>query len=134
MNKATPLEQLTVLFDGECPLCQREIAHVKGLAKRQSDCSLCFVDISGGAEGDTAFVADRATLLARFHVQRPDGSRLDGAEAFVAMWSRLLGWRWLARLARLPGMLWLLELAYRGFLVLRPALQVLARRLDAQKK
>lgn len=137
-----PPDQLTVLYDGDCPLCRREIAHVEGLAKRQSDSSLCFVDISGSADGagggaadgSAAFLADRAKLLARFHVQRADGSRLDGAEAFVAMWSRLPGWRWLARLASLPGMLLLLELAYRGFLLLRPSLQTLVRRLDAQKK
>lgn len=71
--------------------------------------------------------AERATLLARFHVQHPDGSRLDGAAAFVAMWARLPGWRWLARLARLPGGLTILEWAYRGFLRVRPRLQALAR-------
>ena len=74
---------------------------------------------------------ERAALLARFHVQRADGSRLDGAAAFVAMWRRLPGWRWLAKLARLPGVLTLLEFAYRGFLLVRPLMQRLARRLDA---
>jgi 3-demethoxyubiquinol 3-hydroxylase len=112
-----------VLYDGGCPLCRREIAHVQGLAQRQGDAGLCFVDISN----DTALdVAERKALLARFHVQRADGTRLDGAAAFVAMWQRLPGWRWLARLARLPGMLLLLEAAYRGFLRVRPALQVLS--------
>ena len=74
---------------------------------------------------------ERAALLARFHVQRANGSRLDGAAAFVAMWRRLPGWRWLAKLARLPGVLTLLEFAYRGFLLVRPLLQRLARRQDA---
>ncbi len=132
MKQITPPENLTVLYDGGCPLCRREIAHVKGLAQRKTDSHLCFLDISS-SEADTTFSADRSTLLARFHVQRADGSRLDGAKAFVAMWSRLPGWRWLARLSRLPGMLVLMELAYRVFLHLRPMLQVLVRRWDASK-
>jgi predicted DCC family thiol-disulfide oxidoreductase YuxK len=127
VNPGSSDDTLTVLYDGACPLCRREIAHVRGLAQRRPDSALCFVDISGDA-GDAVAAADRKVLLARFHVQRADGSRLDGAAAFVAMWGRLPGWRWLARLARLPGVLVLLEWAYRGFLRVRPALQAAARR------
>ena len=130
MNDPAPDDKLTVLYDGSCPLCRREIAHVQGLAQRQGDAALCFVDISCEAEGDPASAAERATLLARFHVQRADGTRLQGAAAFVAMWQRLPGWRWLARLARLPGAMTLLERAYSGFLRLRPGLQALARRRE----
>lgn len=133
MKPTTPPDTLQVLYDGGCPLCQREIAHVKGLAERQGGNSLCFVDISSATAG-AAFTADRDQLLARFHVQRADGSRLDGAPAFVAMWSRLPGWRHLALLARLPGAMLLLELGYNGFLRVRPRLQVLARRWDAAPK
>ena len=125
-------ETLTVLYDGGCPLCRREIAHVQGLAKQCESSALCFVDISSEAEGSVTHAAERQALLARFHVQRSDGSRLSGAAAFTAMWSRLPGWRWLAKLARLPGMLTLLEGAYRVFLKLRPGLQWLARRWDGQ--
>ena len=64
------------------------------------------------------------------HVEQPDGSRLDGAAAFVAMWERLPGWRWLARIARLPGMLAVFEFAYRGFLRVRPGMQSIARRWE----
>jgi ubiquinone biosynthesis monooxygenase Coq7 len=130
LNSPATSDTLTVLYDGACPLCRREIAHVKGLAERQGDSGLCFVDISHPTEADTRSAAERAALLARFHVQRADGSRLDGAAAFVAMWRRLPGWRWLARLARLPGALPLLELAYRAFLLVRPSLQRIARRQD----
>ncbi len=98
MNPPAPDDMLTVLYDGSCPLCRREIAHVQGLAHRQGDAGLCFVDISRAAEGDSTSAAERAALLARFHVQRADGTRLHGAAAFVAMWQRLPGWRWLARL------------------------------------
>lgn len=128
MKDAAAPEVLTVLYDGGCPLCGREIAHVQGLAERQADSALCFVDVSAT---QCAMPADeRAALLARFHVQRADGSRLDGAAAFAAMWARLPGWRWLARLAKLPGALAVMELAYRGFLKVRPRLQALARKAE----
>jgi ubiquinone biosynthesis monooxygenase Coq7 len=95
-------DTLTVLYKGGCSLCHREIVHVRGLAQRRGDAMLCFVDIGADAARDAA---ERAALLARFHVQRADGTRLDGAAPFVAMWQRLPGWRWLARLSRLPGAL-----------------------------
>jgi len=135
VKASKPDDTLTVLYDGACPLCRREIAHVRGLSERQGDAALCFVDISrAGCEGagDAALAAERDALLARFHVQRADGSRLSGAAAFVAMWSRLPGWRWAARLARLPGALPLLEVAYVGFLRVRPGMQAVARRLEPE--
>lgn len=129
---------LTVLYDGACPLCRREIAHAKGLADRQAGSALCFIDISASATATAlnadAYQQDRTALLARFHVQRADGSRADGAAAFVEMWERLPGWRWLARIARLPGFLSFFELAYRGFLKVRPLLQTVAKRLEPQRQ
>lgn len=127
LNKPDKPEPLTILYDGACPLCQREIAHAKRLAEKRKDSALCFVDISPGGDNAATVATDRAKLLARFHVERADGSRLDGAAAFVAMWSRLPGWRWLAWLAQIPGVLALFELVYRGFLYVRPWLQRLAR-------
>ncbi|HEY1058172.1 MAG TPA: DUF393 domain-containing protein [Limnobacter sp.] len=126
----TPKPPLTVLYDGACPLCQREIAHVKRLADGQGNTGLCFQDVSTPAPTDPALAAEQARLLTRFHVELSDGTRLSGAAAFVAMWERLPGWRWLAFVARLPGMLTVMEFAYRGFLKIRPRLQHLARRLD----
>lgn len=128
MKHPSEPEALTVLYDGACPLCRREIAHVQGLAAQRPESALCFIDVS--AAHSPVPPQERARLLARFHVQLADGSRLDGAAAFVAMWARLPGWRWLARAARLPGALPVLELAYRGFLRVRPRLQALAMRAD----
>jgi demethoxyubiquinone hydroxylase (CLK1/Coq7/Cat5 family) len=48
---------------------------------------------------------------------------LSGAAAFVQLWRLLPGWQWLGRLGSLPGATPVLELAYRGFLHLRPAMQ-----------
>lgn len=125
-------DTLTVLYDGSCPLCRREISHLRGLAQQAPASRLCFADVAS-EQIDPALAADRARLLARFHVERSDGTRLDGAAAFVAMWARLPGWRWLARLAQVPGMLVMLELAYRLFLMLRPQLQALAKRSEGKR-
>jgi predicted DCC family thiol-disulfide oxidoreductase YuxK len=117
---------LTVLYDGACPLCRREIGVYRGL---QSSTPLCFADVSDAAQplppGTT-----REQLLARFHVRNTDGRLLSGAQAFLALWEALPGWRWLARVGRLPGAAWAMERVYRLFLHVRPALQRWASRLD----
>jgi demethoxyubiquinone hydroxylase (CLK1/Coq7/Cat5 family) len=113
---------LTVLYDGACPLCRREIAVYRGLTPVDPMYSLGWTDVSAD---DAALPAggDRARYLARFHVQTGEGRLLSGAAAFVALWRTLPGWRLLARLADLPGVTPLMELGYLGFLQLRPAMQ-----------
>ena len=72
----------------------------------------------------------QALFMARFHVRLPSGELLSGAAAFAALWRSMPGWRWLGRLASLPGVTPVLELAYKGFLRIRPGMQRFARRLD----
>lgn len=117
---------LTVLYDGACPLCRREIGIYRGL---QSNTPVCFADVS-----DTALPlppgTTREQLLARFHVRAHDGRLLSGAQAFLALWAALPGWRWLALIGRLPGATWTMERTYRLFLRWRPTLQRWASRLE----
>jgi predicted DCC family thiol-disulfide oxidoreductase YuxK len=117
-------DSLTVLYDGACPLCRAEIGVYRGLP---SDTPLCFADVSAQGQALPAGLS-REQLLARFHVQHADGRVESGARAFLALWATLPGWRWLARLGRLPGVPTLMEGAYRAFLVFRPALQRVVRR------
>jgi predicted DCC family thiol-disulfide oxidoreductase YuxK len=72
----------------------------------------------------------RQQLLARFHVRAADGQLLSGAQAFLALWATLPGWRWLALAGRLPGAAWTMERVYRLFLRCPPVLQRWASRLD----
>jgi hypothetical protein len=78
---------LTVLYDGACPLCRREI----GLYRRlRPKAPVCFSDLSDRTQPlppDTT----REQLLARFHVRRSDGELLSGAQAFLALWAALAG-------------------------------------------
>lgn len=117
---------LTVLYDGACPLCRREIGLYRGLPAAQP---LCFADVSDPGQVLPAGTT-RAQLLARFHVRHADGRLDSGARAFLALWAALPGWRWLARLGALPGAEGLLESGYRAFLRLRPAMQGVATRLE----
>lgn len=115
---------LTVLYDGACPLCRAEIGVYRGLP---SDTPLCFADVSAPGQALPEGLS-REQLLARFHVQHGDGRVESGARAFLALWATLPGWRWLARLGRVPGAPSLMEGLYRLFLVFRPALQRVVRR------
>jgi predicted DCC family thiol-disulfide oxidoreductase YuxK len=115
-------DALTVMFDGACPLCRREIALYQSLAPLQS---VSWLDVSEDNAGLSQM--DRARYMARFHVQLQDGRVVSGAAAFVALWLVMPGWRWLGRVGRLPGVMSVLELAYRAFLHLRPYLQRWAR-------
>ena len=113
-----------VLYDGSCPLCQREIAFYRKLTPTQP---IQWVDVSYLAD-NAQFGADPAELMRRFHVVAPSGALLSGARAFVHLWSLLPGWRYLALLAKIPGVLLLMEGCYRLFLKFRPRLQKLARK------
>ncbi len=115
--------KLTIYHDGTCPLCAREIAHYQ---RQDGAGNLCFVDAS--AQDDLGDNLSREAALKRFHVRDADGNLVSGAAGFIRIWEVLPRWRWAARLARLPGVTPLLELAYRGFLPVRPLLARLVGR------
>lgn len=114
--QATPLK---VWFDGDCPLCLREIALMKRLDRNQR---IDFVNVAG--EGDPHCPIDQSELLARFHAQE-DGTILSGAAAFAAMWRAVPLLRPLGLLARNRAVLAILEKLYIAFLKVRPRLQKL---------
>ena len=113
--------RLTVWYDGACPLCIREIALMRRLDR---DKRIAFIDLT---EPSGACPLDRTIMLARFHATTTAGETLSGAAAFAAMWREIPALRPLGHVARLPGVLPLLERAYLLFLKIRPALQRLAR-------
>ncbi|WP_323798351.1 DUF393 domain-containing protein [Nisaea sp.] len=108
--------QTIIFFDGSCPLCQSEI-HMY----RQHDVegALCLVDVSV-SNAVMPPDLDRETAMRRFHIIGKDGQIRSGAAAFVEVWRQLPGWRWVARIASLPGLTPLLEFGYRLFLPIRP--------------
>ncbi len=105
-----------VWYDSKCPLCEREIALMRRL---DTEGAIDFVDVYSARECPL----EPAALLQRFHAQESDGPLVSGAAAFAAMWRAIPRLRWLGRAAAWPPLLWLLERAYRLFLLIRPRLQ-----------
>jgi len=109
--------RVTVWYDGGCPLCVREIALMNRLDRRDR---IEFVNVD---LEDASCPVDRRLLLQRMHAREGDGPLVDGAAAFAAMWRAIPVFRPLGLLAKNRAVLWVLERLYRGFLVVRPALQ-----------
>ncbi len=117
-DESATCDAMTVMYDGACPLCRREVALYKSL---KPSAPVEWLDVSKA----TAQISpsDQARYMARFHVRESNGQLLNGAAAFVALWLVMPGWLWLGRMGRFPGVTPLLELAYQMFLRLRPLLQ-----------
>ncbi|PHR12459.1 MAG: thiol-disulfide oxidoreductase [Sphingopyxis sp.] len=110
------MSDVTVWYDGACPLCIREIALMRKLDRRGA---IAFVDIASPAQ---SCPIDRQLMLDRFHASE-DGRLLSGAAAFAAMWRAIPVLRPIGLLARLPGALAVLEALYLQFLKVRPRIQ-----------
>ncbi|XGV94895.1 MAG: thiol-disulfide oxidoreductase DCC family protein [Leptolyngbya sp. BL-A-14] len=96
----TPTWQIKLLYDGECPLCMRE---VNFLRKRDGGRGLvAFVDIAdvnytpalhGGVDFETA--------MGRIHAVLPDGSVIQNVAVFRRVYE-VLGMGWVYAATKLP--------------------------------
>ena len=102
---------LTVFYDGACPICAREMALMKRLARTQR---LTLLDFSlAGFDAAPAGLAV-ADLSAVIHAQWADGTVITGVEVFRAIWEAV-GLGFLARLSRLALVAPLMMKAYAWF-------------------
>lgn len=100
-----------VLYDGECPLCVREIKMLRWMDRKQR---IRFTDISG-SDFDTAETGrDMDTLMAEIHGRLPDGSWVIGVEVFRRLYAAV-GLSPLVALTRLPVISHGLEIGYQVF-------------------
>jgi predicted DCC family thiol-disulfide oxidoreductase YuxK len=100
-----------VFFDGECPLCKREIDALRLLDFRRR---VLFTDISA-ADFDAAAVGKSyRELMDVIHGRMPDGQFVTGVETFRQLYAAL-GFGPLVALSRLPGVRHLLDLGYHWF-------------------
>jgi predicted DCC family thiol-disulfide oxidoreductase YuxK len=94
-------EKPTVLYNGACPVCRREIEHYRRLDDDHGT-ALDFTDIGKSNPGLARLALTDDEARRRLHVLDTDGHLLVGIPAFAAIWDRLPRYRWLAKISRLP--------------------------------
>ncbi len=101
-----------VFFDGECPLCRREIDLLRRLDRGRG--KIACTDIASPGFDPAALGVDHATLMARIHGRLPDGRLVEGVEVFRQLYGAV-GFGWLVAATRVPGLSHLLDAGYRVF-------------------
>ena len=95
-----PKWQIKLLYDGECPLCVRE---VNFLTKKDAGRGIVkFVDIASLDYDlqDNAGI-DFATAMGRIHAILPDGTVIKNVEVFRQVYERL-GMGWIYAITKIP--------------------------------
>ena len=113
-----PPVPLTVFYDGSCSVCSREINHYR---QRAHLGWLRLVDISALDFDAASYGRSKEEFMRQLHVCDARGRFYLGVDAFPIIWQALPGpgYRWLARLIRLPGIHPLAILGYKTFARLR---------------
>ncbi len=103
--------QIKVLYDGECPLCRREIRFLRA---RDHGGRIAFEDIAAPGFDPAPYGVDHAMLMARIHGVLPDGRLIEGVEVFRRLYQQV-GLGWLVAPTRWPLLRPIFDAAYRTF-------------------
>jgi len=97
MIKKVSLKEGVVLFNEQCGICNFEIKHYKKRSKLKfQDCSQL---------GDK--------YLKQLHIQFADNNELVGVDAFIYVWNNTRGYRFLAKIIKLPIVYTISKLVYK---------------------
>jgi predicted DCC family thiol-disulfide oxidoreductase YuxK len=102
---------IKVLYDGDCPLCKREIAFLKRRDKRGA---IAAEDIAAAGFDPARYGLDHASVMSRIHGVLPDGTVIEGVEVFRRLYTAI-GLGWLVAPTRWPLLRGLFDRAYRVF-------------------
>ena len=103
--------QVQVFFDGDCPLCVREITMLSKLDRKRR---IFFTDIAAPEFDATVWGSTYAQLMASIRGRLPDGQWIDGVEVFRRLYGAV-GFAPLVWISRLAGIRHLLDLGYTHF-------------------
>ncbi|MBF2066622.1 MAG: DUF393 domain-containing protein [Calothrix sp. C42_A2020_038] len=99
-SASSPTWKIKLLYDGECPLCMREVNFLK---KRDAGRGLvAFVDIADeNYNSDANGGVDFETAMGRIHAVLPDGTVVKNVEVFRRVYETL-GMGWVYAVTKLP--------------------------------
>ena len=110
---------IEVFYDGACIICAREIDFYR---RKDTDNKIAFIDISLPTFDAARQGLDSGEVNRVFHVRNRSGNIEKGVDGFISIWRELDSLRFLARLARFGVIRLILEIGYKGFVILRPYL------------
>ena len=100
-----------VFYDGECPLCTREIGMLRRWDKKKK---IRFTDIMDPAFDANQFGLTHDDFMSQIRGRLPDGRMIVGMEVFRQLYSNV-GYRWLVAPTRLPIIKQICDLGYWVF-------------------
>jgi predicted DCC family thiol-disulfide oxidoreductase YuxK len=104
--------RIRVLYDGDCPLCSREIRFLERRDRGRG--RIRFEDIAEPSFDPGAYGLEAREVMARIHGVLPDGTVIAGMEVFRQAYAAV-GLGWLMAPTGWPGLRRLADLAYRIF-------------------
>lgn len=107
------MSKFEVFYDGDCPLCRREIEMIR---RKDSGNSLLLTDISSLSFKPTTHSLE--TLMKEIHGKYDDGTYVTGVEVFREIYQRI-GFGVLVKPTRLPLVRNVLNLFYSLFAKIR---------------
>ena len=104
--------EIEVFFDGDCPLCLREIELLRKLDEPTQ--RIRFTDIQAAGFSPESLGLTFPTLMRRIHGRLPSGELVEGTEVFRRLYAAV-GFRRAVAVSRWPGIAQALELGYALF-------------------
>jgi len=106
-----PNWQIEVFYDGQCPLCRREIDMIR---RRDARGDVRLTDIMASDFDALSYGKSLQQFMDRIQGRLPDGSWVQGVEVFRLVYGAL-GFKRLASWSRLPGIAHVLDWGYETF-------------------
>ncbi len=103
--------QVEVFYDGECPLCLREIKMLRWMDRKKN---ILFTDIADPTFRPADYRKTMQEFMDEIQGRLPDGSWIIGVEVFRRLYAAV-GLGPLVAVTRLPGVSHGLDLGYRVF-------------------